>query len=201
MDKAPKQLSEDLSMEDVLASIRRIVTEEGHESAVKPVQSALRPDAQDVSDDVIELRNALHEDAAPSGFQDQEEPLAAPKSGENTSPEAPIAENFAPPQEQPQALPQQRNKNTTEAITQLVQAAVQQSLTVQQSHTSLENFLHDIIKPHLEALLAQHFETTLQALIKNWLDQNLPALAEARVNDAIHRIQVAVQRILQQQDF
>ena len=154
-----QKLSPEPSMDEILASIRRIIAEDEHVIA-RPLQR-LRGNG-----DVLDLTEAIADDGtvrhiAPIAFAAPETPPALPDG--RVEPVAPRPEGFA-----------------TEP--RLVSDAASDAVAA--SFARLANSGRDQNEPPLEDVVREALRPMLQA----WLDENLPALVERLVKAEIARV-------------
>jgi cell pole-organizing protein PopZ len=157
------QTAPEPTMEEILASIRRIISEDD-----APEGQSVEAPAEDDDEDVLELtqtvdesQSASHEDyAAPSDYApepafEEPEPPAAPE---------PVA--AAPRREEPLISPQ--------AATAAASAFGQLNAVASQPRDSrtIEDVTRELLAPMLRA----------------WLDENLPRIVQAAVREEVERI-------------
>lgn len=144
------------SMEEILASIRRIISEE--ESA--PAEQA----------DVLDLTQQAQEEPATSQddivFDEIPEPAPAP---EPAQPPAIVAEAPRAPEPAPETILSQPTANA--AAGSLTRLASTLRISDKPGQT-VEGVVRELLKP----------------MLKEWLDQNLAAIVEARVEAELERI-------------
>lgn len=190
------------SMEEILASIRRIISDDetkpAEEAAAPQVQVAPEPEPAPVAaidDDVLDLGAEAALVAAPvsepapvppAAFPDdsdvafiEEEPVAALPP---EPPAAPIEPQPAPilpepPQHQPQpafaAVPDMASLLSDQASSVVTNAFGQLASTVLSNNArTLEDLVKDMLKP----------------MLKTWLDDNLPTMVERLVRTEIERV-------------
>ena len=165
----PKPPAGDPQMDDILASIRRILNEDEAQGAA----SSAQPPA---AGETLELTEAMLVQTAPAP-----EPAPAPKP-----PVIPMAAE-APPQTLPQAsaapvaLPPGADAllapavaaATTQAIGQLLRAvADERAAPVHRGGPTIEDVVREELRP----------------LLKSWLDQHLPPIVERLVRVEIERV-------------
>ena len=180
------------SMEEILASIRRIIADDEkpaappEEAAPEPVALAPQPQAEPepepepIEDDVLDLgaeAERVEEDPAASletsNDVDFVEPQAAMQP--EPAPEPPQAHAFVPPPIPPQPAPPM---DMAALISDQTGAAVQNAFGAL-ANTVLSNnalTLEDLVKEMLKPML------------KTWLDDNLPAMVERLVRAEIERV-------------
>jgi cell pole-organizing protein PopZ len=153
-------------MEEILASIRRIISEE--EKPAAPVLNLTQPElpaaapAQAVEDDIV--FEAIEQAAAADRAPQPEPPALAPAA---PPPEAPVAE---PPAA---VIEGTILSSPTASATAGALARLAGSLRVSDvPGQSLESIVRELLKP----------------MLKEWLECNLPAIVEARVEAELERI-------------
>ena len=151
------------SMEEILASIRRIISEEEQAPPAEPVLDLTQTDEPapaaaeappSVEDDIVfeAVEQAVAQEAPPVP-----EPAIAPQA---RAPEAPAADPaiLSPP-------------TASAAASALARLAGQ--LRIADTHNqTIEGVVRELLKP----------------MLKEWLDRNLPAIVEARVEAELERI-------------
>jgi cell pole-organizing protein PopZ len=139
------------SMEEILASIRRIISEEEQSPAAEPVLDLTQMDEP-----------TPQEKAAPEDdivFEAVEEPAPAP------------APAYAPAHVAPEADAILSPPTATAAAGALARLAGTLRIADTPNQT-IEGVVRELLKP----------------MLKDWLDQNLPAIVEARVEAELERI-------------
>ena len=182
------------SMEEILASIRRIISDDE-----KPAEEAAAPAAEPepepapvaaIDDDVLDLGAEAALVAAPApppaafpddsdiAFADEEpvaalppeppvapvEPLVSIQPAPPPQPEPPVA--FAPMPDMASLLSDQASSVVTNAFGQLA------STVLSNNARTLEDLVKDMLKP----------------MLKTWLDDNLPTMVERLVRAEIERV-------------
>jgi uncharacterized protein len=187
-----KQTDAEPSLEEILASIRRIISEDGP-GAVSSFP-AMRPlDAEEADDVLVLTRRAPPiERAQIERPQVERLPVERPmSSAQNERPEphaddiardpsqAPALESSTPDKASAeQAIVAPRTaESTAAAFEKLTQAAAvrvepRASILMPAPGRTLEDVVRDLMRP----------------LIKEWLDENLPEIVEQRVEEEIERI-------------
>ncbi len=169
----PKPPAGDPQMDDILASIRRILNEDEAQGAA----SAAQPPA---AGEPLELTEAMMVQPAPAV-----EPAPAPKppvipTAAEALPQAPPQAPQAPPPA-PVALPPGADAllapavaaATTQAIGQLLRAvADERAAPVHRGGPTIEDVVREELRP----------------LLKSWLDQHLPPIVERLVRAEIERV-------------
>jgi len=188
------------SMEEILASIRRIISEDGDEIAdgddVKAsedtVAEAQAPsdepapaaEPEDPDDDILELTDVVEDEAAPEPEPEAEpEPEPAPEP----APE-PVAEPEPEPVREPEPEPEpvrpvepvvadgrlvsDEVEQVSAATISGLTAALASSARVGDGDQTLEQLVKDVLRP----------------ILKEWLDANLPGMVERIVREEVERI-------------
>ncbi|MBV9747874.1 MAG: DUF2497 domain-containing protein [Acetobacteraceae bacterium] len=163
----------DPSMEDILASIRRILNEDDVNAA--PAPEAMHDDSTTVrKDDVLVLDTSMIVEE-PVAAQSSAQPTAQPASA-LPSPARPAPEGE--PQPAPQPTPTvlvapEAAASAASAVSALVQALVaERAAPVHRTGPTIEDVVREELRPMLKA----------------WLDQHLPPLVERLVRTEIERV-------------
>ena len=168
------------SMEEILASIRRIISEDGApgESSDGRGGPAVAVAAAGSEDDVLELTNIV-EDApatAPDPEPEPEPEEEAAVEAEAEPEEAPEPEPAAPlPVAESELLSAAPATSATGALAALVAAADpldRGGITLGEENRTFEDMVKEVMRP----------------MIREWLDANLPKLVERLVRREIERI-------------
>ncbi|MGH7032384.1 MAG: DUF2497 domain-containing protein [Stellaceae bacterium] len=176
------------SMEEILASIRRIISEDGDPAAA--AQAPAPQPAAAGADDVLVLTEEVEDEPA-------EPRLAVPPSAPEPAPESPAAEEprikLADPEPEPAApavaaqfgrrlISDSTANASLAALSELVNRTHRdpaiESLPMGQSNRTLEDLTRELLRPMLKA----------------WLDENLPPLVERIVREEIGRLALDAQR-------
>jgi cell pole-organizing protein PopZ len=151
------------SMEEILASIRRIIAEDGEG---KPAPEAPAPASVEAEEEVLELTEVVDEPAAPEPAI--EEPAPPPR----LRPAAP------PPPPPPEGADSRLVSAPTAAasvaaLSQLAAiSAKRDGLGLGNGQLTIEELVRDLLKP----------------MLRDWLDANLPAMVERLVHEEIERM-------------
>ncbi|MCJ2089070.1 DUF2497 domain-containing protein [Methylobacterium sp. E-005] len=179
-DKAADKAQEP-SMEEILASIRRIIADD---QAAKPAEALPEPEP----DDVLDLAEVAEPVARPRAVVPEPEPLdfdAIDFDAPTVEPEpepvmaAPAPPPPAPPQPAVQAArPREPEPEADALVSPATDASVSGAFNLL-AHTVLTQnarTLEDLVKEMLRPML------------KSWLDDNLPAVVERLVRAEIERV-------------
>ncbi len=169
------------SMEEILASIRRIIADDQAHSAPIPAETAgadtaigLAASAITFDDDVLYADEA-EEAPPPPAARNEAPPRAEPRQAAAPAP-APVVETSVP-EPAPQAAaaaPVTEEPLLSTAADASAASAFQalSSVVLNRSPRTLDDLMQDMLRP----------------LLKAWLDQNLPPLVEKLVKAEIERI-------------
>lgn len=161
-------------MEEILASIRRIISEDDAPAAPEPAHAHAH------GDDVLELTQKVEPEPARAAEPPRAEPASIPSLGElgdldvseRAPPPAPKAAAPPPPPppephaEEPLVSPQAAQS----AASHFGQLA--QSVAMPAAGRSLEDLVREMLRP----------------MLKDWLDQNLAPIVQARVQAEVERV-------------
>jgi len=164
---ALKEAQPEPSMEEILASIRRIISEE--EEAPKAETLELSQPAPPPADDdlmVFDADDAPPPQAAPVVHAPPVQHAAPPPT--RAAAPAPVASHYAAPVEGETIISQPTASAAAGALTRLAGSL---RIADQQGQT-IEGVVRELLKP----------------MLKDWLEQNLPAIVESRVEAELERI-------------
>ena len=168
------QSSQEPTMEEILASIRRIISEDDAPAEAAPApEPEPEPVAEEPEDDVLELTDPIDPPAPVESMGDidvyspEPEPEPAPPP-----PPPPVFE--APPQPAFSREEVAENLVGDHAATLAATAfgSLSSALLMPKDGRTLEDVVRELLKP----------------LLKEWLDQNLPRIVETKVEEEVHRI-------------
>ena len=177
---ASKQMTDnpnqDLSMEEILASIRRIVTEDQPTDVAAashaPAENNIYDLTQLVSDEghITDVR--LVQSVPPHEASAASRSAAAPGPQSFTS--AKTADTVA---QQLLKLNQAQHEHQLETLVNELR-----------QETTLESLIRDMVKPFIMNWLENNYEPLVVKMLKKWLEKNLPDLVERVVNEEIHKL-------------
>jgi cell pole-organizing protein PopZ len=161
-------------MEDILASIRRILAEEEGASPATPALAA------SVDDGVLQLDASmmLADPIAPPDASSPPEPLpvaAPPQPGPAPAARAPVVEAFVPPAAPPASTlmaPEAAAAAATSVGSLVRTLAAERATQVYAGGPTIEDMVRAELRP----------------LLKQWLDANLPGMVERLVRVEIERV-------------
>jgi cell pole-organizing protein PopZ len=167
----PSQAAADPSMEDILASIRRILSEDETDHAATAVPSGQPASSEEdrEHDDVLDLDAAMIVEEPPSTSV-PEPPTAAPASP--PAPAAPPPPVMSAAEEglvAPEAV-----AAAASSVSELLRSVVagREQVAVHRGGPTIEDLVREEIRP----------------LLKQWLDVNLPPLVERLVRAEMERV-------------
>jgi hypothetical protein len=173
-DPVDTQPANDPSMEDILASIRRILSEEEPATAAAPAAPPVAaveptPPPEEKPDDVLVLDPSMLV-AEEEEAQEEEEAPAPPPEPETLF--GPVA--VATHMEMPSTLlaPETEAAATTSVGNLMRRLATERTLHVHRGGPTIEDIVREELRP----------------LLKQWLDANLPDLVERLVQTEIERV-------------
>lgn len=179
------------SMEEILASIRRIISEDGDEEAVADAEVEAAPSGPKAVETPLEEPEPDPEPEPEFAAVEAEEPVAA----EVAAPE-PALEEAAPPEDDFAAV--EADEDDADDVLELTDVAPDTG----QADPIVSHMTEAATSEHLKALsglMVRSYpgsENTLEGLVREmlkpmlreWLDSNLPTLVEQLVNREIARI-------------
>ena len=192
------------SMEEILASIRKIISEDGEPAP----GGAVTPGAQG-ADDVLVLTEEVNDDGTPV------EPMAAampemepvPAAPEPEPPPPPVAREPqidlvetepepepAPLEMEPVAAPMAGAPERNRLISDTTAAASLAALSELVSRTHREPDVQSMPLGNAHRTLEDLTKVLLRPILKAWLDENLPELVERIVREEIGRLALDAQR-------
>ena len=166
------------SMEEILASIRRIISEdeeEGAASAPAPKAAAQPPQPA--------LKAAVPQREAPPAPAEPAEPMKAPRVAEAAP--KPVAETPVLETEDTEML----KKNVEASIAERAEAAILDQSTADAASQAFQSLSQTVRVADKESRTLEDIVVAmLQPMIKDWLDANLPAIVEEKVEEEVQRV-------------
>jgi cell pole-organizing protein PopZ len=188
------------SMEEILASIRKIISEDGDGAAAAPA----------AADDVLVLTDEVDENGAPATAAAPPppvvafapEPAPAPPPPLPDEPSVQLAEpepEFEPARAEPSAVepppapvpPQEFGRRLISETTATASLAALSELV---SRTHREPDIESLPLGNANRTLEDLTRELLRPILKAWLDDNLPELVERIVREEIGRLAIDAQR-------
>lgn len=169
------QSPQEPTMEEILASIRRIISEDDApaEAAAAPEPEPAPVEEAPVEDDVLELTDPIEPPAPVESMGDidvyspEPEPEPAPPPPPPPLPEPASASAFSRDEVADNLVGDHAAGLAASAFGSLSSA-----LLMPKDGRTLEDVVRELLRP----------------LLKEWLDQNLPRIVEAKVEEEVHRI-------------
>ena len=172
------QSSQEPTMEEILASIRRIISEDDAPAEPEAAAPAPVPEPEPeyqapAEDDVLELTDPIEPEPA---HEPEPAPLESVGDLDVYSPAAPEPE----PAYTPPPAPSFNRDDVAETLvgdhaSSLAASAfgsLSSALLMPKDGRTLEDVVRELLRP----------------LLKEWLDQNLPRIVETKVEEEVHRI-------------
>ena len=184
-----QQSSHEPSMEEILASIRRIIAEDGDGAAAPAADDKPAPPPR--QEDILELTDVVDESGSVVSLSAQKaapEPPPARQEPVDLAPPRP-APPPPPPEPEMAPMPDEEDRLVSGATAAASVAALSQLATAGQRPPVNDLPLGDIGQT-LEGLV----RGILKPMLKEWLDANLPDLVERLVHEEIQRMVRDVQR-------
>jgi uncharacterized protein len=155
------------SMEEILASIRRIISEDNEAPEGGAAADAKPADPPAEEDDILELTDVIGEDEPVANTSEAAEPAAAMPAAQPEPEHADAAEAA-------RLLSSTSAAASIAALSQLVNRPRDRSgeLPLGNADRTLEDIVRELMRP----------------MLKSWMDDNLPALVERLVRDEITRL-------------
>jgi cell pole-organizing protein PopZ len=169
------QSSQEPTMEEILASIRRIISEDDApaEAAAPAPEPAPEPEPIDeaAEDDVLELTDPI-EPPTPVETMGDIDVYSPEPEPEPTPPPAPPPESTAPTGFSRDEVADNLVGDHAANLAATAFGSLSSALLMPKDGRTLEDVVRELLRP----------------LLKEWLDQNLPRIVEAKVEEEVHRI-------------
>src|SRR5579862_51171 len=190
------------SMEEILASIRRIISEDRTEGAAgAPAPSA----AARGDDDVLVLTEEVDSEGEPMGAaasasepEPEPEPLPEPpplaREAREDEPSVTLSEPELPSGEPEPAPASATTEFGRRLISDTTAAASLSALSELVSRTHRESNVQSMPMGNAQRTLEDITRELLRPILKDWLDDNLPELVERIVREEIGRLALDAQR-------
>jgi uncharacterized protein len=166
------------SMEEILASIRRIIAEDG--DAAAPPEKPAAEKAVKRDEEVLELTEVVEEDGSvvslSTGSAKKPAPEPLPKRAIEPAPPPPA------PEPEPVETDEDRLVSQTTAAASMAALSQLSSLSAQRPQIS------DMPLGDANITLLEVVRELLRPMLKDWLDTNLPPLVERLVQEEIRRV-------------
>jgi uncharacterized protein len=172
------------SMEEILASIRRIIAEDGDTAA--PAEKAAPEKAAKREEEVLELTEVVEEDGSVVSL--------SAGGAKKPAPEPPLkraAEPPPPPEPEPEPEPEPVRTpelDDDRLVSQTTAAASMAALSQLSALTAQRPQISDLPLGDASRTLLDVVRELLRPMLKDWLDHNLPPLVERLVQEEIRRV-------------
>ena len=176
------QSSQEPTMEEILASIRRIISEDDAPAEPEAAAAAPEPEPEPepepayeapVEDDVLDLTDPIAPEPEPEPAQ---EPFESVGDIDVYSPTTPEPEpSYTPPPPSSFNRDEVADNLVGDHAAGLAASAfgsLSAAVLMPRDGRTLEDVVRELLKP----------------LLKSWLDENLPRIVEAKVEEEVHRI-------------
>ncbi len=170
------QGEQEMSMEDVLQSIRQIIAEEG--APTSDIPQSQQEEALAFGSDVLELTEVVEEPPAPADILQQID-AAAPMPPAPTAP--PVVLPVAETPLAPLPVTTSGDRLISDAVAHASAASLKRVIDTHKASTPMPHFRSGTT---LEDLV---FES-LKPMLKEWLDKQLPAMVERIVEREIRKL-------------
>ncbi|KSB88187.1 pole-organizing protein PopZ [Caulobacter vibrioides] len=171
------QSSQEPTMEEILASIRRIISEDdapAAEAAPPPAPEPVPEPEPLIEDDVLELTDPIEPPAPVEtlGDLDVYTPEPEPEPAYEPPPPAPEPAYTPPPVFNRDEVAETLVGDHAAGLAASAFGSLSSALLMPANGRTLEDVVRELLRP----------------LLKEWLDQNLPRIVENKVEEEVHRI-------------
>jgi uncharacterized protein len=167
------QSPQEPTMEEILASIRRIISEDDApaEAAAAPEPEPAPVEEAPAEDDVLELTDPIEPPAPVESMGDID--VYSPEPEPEPAPPPPPAPEPAPaPAFSRDEVADNLVGDHAAGLAASAFGSLSSALLMPKDGRTLEDVVRELLRP----------------LLKEWLDQNLPRIVEAKVEEEVHRI-------------
>jgi cell pole-organizing protein PopZ len=194
-------------MEEILASIRKIISEDSSEAQPTPAaqtRPAPAPAPEPVEADVLELTQEIQEEAPPPAPMPEPEPMAPPPENDVVfeTIEEPAAMNEAPLSDHDGIFSDKSRKamedtfaNIEPATEDVPYAAAAQEAVAPIDGRTVEAVFERAVREAFDPVVNKWLGTNADAivermkpLIREWMDEHFPALLEGAVRNEVARV-------------
>jgi cell pole-organizing protein PopZ len=167
------QSSQEPTMEEILASIRRIISEDDAPAEAAPApEPAPAPVAEEPEDDVLELTDPIDPPAPVESVGDIDVYSPEPEPAPEPPPPPPAAEVSYPSGFSREEVAENLVGDHASGLAASAFGSLSAAVLMPRDGRTLEDVVRELMKP----------------LLKEWLDTNLPRIVEAKVEEEVHRI-------------
>lgn len=179
-----EQSAHEPTMEEILASIRRIISEDDApaEAAPEPEAAEPEPEPEPMPEPVAEVHE--EEDTFDVAPEEDDDVLELTDTYEASPAAVSIGDIDAyEPEPAPVAAPKPRAAAAPRGASGLVSEH-----TEAKAMSSFSSLTSSLLVPHSDRTLEDVVRDLLQPLLQSWLDENLPAIVEEQVRAEVERI-------------
>lgn len=205
------------TMEEILASIRKIISEDSSEPPPKPMAAEPEPEPQ-MEAEVLELTQEVHDDP-PAPVMEEPRPVMMAAAPEPAPPPQPDVVFQPIQQEQPMSssaraetpesdIFSDKTRKAVDSAFEQIDAATSQIRAVAEPRQAtsfrpsssssdgdsveavFERAVADAVGPHIEQWMdgrKDEILTSLRPLIREWMDDHFPSILEGAVRDEVSR--------------
>jgi hypothetical protein len=184
------------TMEEILASIRRIISEDAEPGKPTPVTASASSDGGDV----LELTNIVHDDGSIGSAMRQPEPRRAPAPAPRREPDPlPLRDVMPEPRvaRRPQPMspaqaPQPTRQMRTQPDVKMADNNDREGILSNQASSAVTNAFGMLSRERDvsvggSASLEEMVQQMLKPMLAAWLEQNLPEIVERVVQEEVER--------------
>jgi uncharacterized protein len=170
------------SMEEILASIRRIIAEDGDAPAPADKPAPEKPAKRE--EEVLELTEVVEEDGSVVSLSAgaAKKQAAEPPTKRAAEPPPP------PPEPEPEPMMDKSESEEDRLVSETTAAASMAALSQLSSLTAQRAQISDVPLGDANRTLLDVVRELLRPMLKEWLDTNLPPLVERLVQEEIRRV-------------
>jgi cell pole-organizing protein PopZ len=169
------QSSQEPTMEEILASIRRIISEDDAPAEAAPApepEAAPVAEEPEVEDDVLELTDPIEPPAPVESMGDIDVYSPEPEPEPEPALPPPVFEAPSQPAFSREEVAENLVGDHASTLAASAFGSLSSALLMPKDGRTLEDVVRELLKP----------------LLKEWLDQNLPRIVETKVEEEVHRI-------------
>jgi uncharacterized protein len=168
------QSSQEPTMEEILASIRRIISEDDAPAEAEPApEPEAAPLAEEpAEDDVLELTDPIEPAAPVESVGDIDIYSPEPEPEPEPAPPPPAPEPSVPSGFSRDEVAETLVGDHAATLAASAFGSLSSALLMPKDGRTLEDVVRELLRP----------------LLKEWLDQNLPRIVETKVEEEVHRI-------------
>jgi len=168
------QSPQEPTMEEILASIRRIISEDDApaEAAAAPEPEPAPVEEAPAEDDVLELTDPIEPPAPVESLGDIDVYSPEPEPEPEPPPPPPPPEPAPAPVFSREEVADNLVGDHAAGLAASAFGSLSSALLMPKDGRTLEDVVRELLRP----------------LLKEWLDQNLPRIVEAKVEEEVHRI-------------